>query len=396
MVDMKVRYTPMSVKEILKRMKNVSELMIDLSYCSLLYYDDEMIKEIYKMEEEVDNLEAMLMMHAALATRNTRDAEKIVSIYNLAISTDYISDAASDIAKLSKEGARIRAGRSLLISGSTNIVYYIEVKEGNKLVGKSLKEVYDEIGEIFDVITVKTVSKYIFEPEPDYIVNEGDILFIKGLGENIDKLLEYSGQDAVEEITSYEEGILDNLLQLKNVSELMVDLAYSAIFTRSKEIAEEIMDMEDYVDSLAEELKSQVLESSESSIREKIGMIGLADAYEEIADAAVNMVYSLIKGLKLHPVIDDVIDEALERITLLEIDEEKHGKTIYDLGLVEKGVAVLAVRREGKWLVTPPYSKFILRKDDVLLIRYYSEAEGAIEEIENEEVITEIRREEEE
>lgn len=184
-------------------------------------------------------------------------------------------------------------------------------------------------------------------------------------------------------------------MQLKNVSELMVDLAYSAIFTRSREIAEEIMAMEDYIDSLSEELKEDVLESTELSIREKIGMIGLADAYEEIADAAVNMIYSIIRGLKPHPIIDDVIDEAFERITLLEIGPDDHGKTIYDLGLVEKSVAVLAVRRGGKWLVTPPYSKFILNKNDVLLVRYYSEAEEDIEKIENEDVISEIRREEE-
>jgi|Deesub1362B_J571_1020462.scaffolds.fasta_scaffold00003_274 uncharacterized protein with PhoU and TrkA domain len=395
MVDKEVKYTPISVKEILKRMKNLSELMIDLSYCSLLYYDDKLIKKIYEMEEEMDNLEALLMMHAALATRNTKEAERIVSIYNLAISTDYISDAAGDIAKLSKEGARISAGRSLMASGSTNIVYYIEIKDGSRLIDKSLSQVYREIGEIFDVITVKSDGEYIFEPEPDYKIHAGDILFIKGLAENIDKLLEYSKEKEVEEITTYEEGILDNLLQLKNVSELMVDLAYSAIFTRSREIAEEIMAMEDYIDSLSEELKEDVLESTELSIREKIGMIGLADAYEEIADAAVNMIYSIIRGLKPHPIIDDVIDEAFERITLLEIGPDDHGKTIYDLGLVEKSVAVLAVRRGGKWLVTPPYSKFILNKNDVLLVRYYSEAEEDIEKIENEDVISEIRREEE-
>ena len=392
MGESRIKYSPIPVKEILKRMKNISELMIDLSYCCLIFPDENIIREVYKLEEEVDQLEAQLIMHAALATRSKEDAENIVSVYNLAISTDYISDAAGDIARLAESGAVIKASKKFFASGAT-LVYVLSVDSKSPIVNKELRQIYQDINGIFDVIAVRTKGGYIFEPEPTYKIKLGDVIFIKGFTSVIEDLIRKSGKVEEGEITEFEEGLLDSLLQLKCVSELMVDLAYSAIFARSREIAEEIMEMEEYMDKLVEEFRERVLSNETLTVKEKVGMIGLADAYEEIADAAVNIVYGLVSGLKPHPVIDLVFDEALERITIIEVPEGMNGKTLKEIGLDRKGIDVLALRRGKEWFVTPPYSTLKLKRGDILVVRYYSEAEEYVSKLENIRAIEKIRRE---
>lgn len=392
MGESRIKYSPIPVKEILKRMKNISELMIDLSYCCLIFPDENIIREVYKLEEEVDQLEAQLIMHAALATRSKEDAENIVSVYNLAISTDYISDAAGDIARLAESGAVIKASKKFFASGAT-LVYVLSVDSKSPIVNKELRQIYQDINGIFDVIAVRTKGGYIFEPEPTYKIKLGDVIFIKGFTSVIEDLIRKSGKVEEGEITEFEEGLLDSLLQLKCVSELMVDLAYSAIFARSREIAEEIMEMEEYMDKLVEEFRERVLSNETLTVKEKVGMIGLADAYEEIADAAVNIVYGLVSGLKPHPVIDLVFDEALERITIIEVPEGMNGKTLKEIGLDRKGIDVLALRRGKEWFVTPPYSTLKLKRGDILVVRYYSEAEEYVSKLENIRAIEKVRRE---
>jgi len=372
-----LRYRPIPVKEILKRMKNICELMIDLSACSLIFYDERVVKEVYRLEEEMDQLEAQLIMHAALATRNPEDAERMLSVYNLAISMDYISDAASDIARLAERGARLRAGREFFASSPTRIVHVLPIGKGSPYVNKRIVDIYRELGGIFDVIALKRGDRYIFEPGEGERILEGDVMYVKGTVEAVERLIRRCGEPE-REITQFEEGLLDSLLQLKEISELMVDLAYSAMITGSGEIVDEIFEMENYVDEMAEELRDRVLRSGEMSVEEKVAMIGLADAYEEIADAAVNIVYGLEKGLEPHPIISDVIDETLERYTTIRVAGRLAGRRLSDLGLSQKGIIVLAVRRGREWIITPPYSAVRLRPGDMLIVKYHSEAEEEV------------------
>ncbi len=95
-----VEYEPIPVKELLKEMKNISSLMVDLAYLSVLHRDVELAEEVFELEKKMDKLEILLTMQASLATRSPRDAEKIVSIHRLATASNKISDAAADIASI--------------------------------------------------------------------------------------------------------------------------------------------------------------------------------------------------------------------------------------------------------------------------------------------------------
>ncbi|MHA2059979.1 MAG: potassium channel family protein, partial [Candidatus Ranarchaeia archaeon] len=95
-----VEYVPKSVRELLIEMKNTSEIMIDLAYYAVLYDDETIAREVLEMEEAVDYINYLLLMNAAMATRDKEDAEQITGIIKIASAANKISDAAADIANI--------------------------------------------------------------------------------------------------------------------------------------------------------------------------------------------------------------------------------------------------------------------------------------------------------
>ena len=96
----RVEYEPKSVREILIEMKNSSELMLDLAYYSVLYNDEPIAQEVNNLENDIDRLNYLLLMNAAMAVRDKDDAEQMAGIMRTAAAANKISDAAADIAKL--------------------------------------------------------------------------------------------------------------------------------------------------------------------------------------------------------------------------------------------------------------------------------------------------------
>ena len=96
----KIEYRPVSVREALTEMKDVSEIMIDLAYSAALFNSHELAEEVLELEKRVDYLAYMLNMSAMLAARDAKDAEALTGILTVATATNEISDAAADIAAL--------------------------------------------------------------------------------------------------------------------------------------------------------------------------------------------------------------------------------------------------------------------------------------------------------
>ena len=81
----------------------------------------------------------------------------------------------------------------------------------------------------------------------------------------------------------------DIVLEIKDKSELMVDLAYSSVLYDNKTIAEEVYDLENLVDSLYQNLQRRSLEdvkNGKHSIDDALILMRIAHAGEQIADAA--------------------------------------------------------------------------------------------------------------
>ncbi|MDH5713729.1 MAG: hypothetical protein OEY83_07320 [Candidatus Bathyarchaeota archaeon] len=178
--------------------------------------------------------------------------------------------------------------------------------------------------------------------------------------------------------------IANKLVELKDTSELMMDLAYSSVLLNSRELAEEVQELEEHVDKLHTEFELLVLSSGFKPEESKdfLGLIRLGVVAERIADAAAEISEVVLRGLEPHPILKLVIEEAEETVTRVQVAKKSSlvGKNLRDAQLPEEtGMWVLAIRRGKKWLRPQPSS--IIRAGDLLIASGYTEGEEDLKKL---------------
>ena len=151
----------------------------------------------------------------------------------------------------------------------------------------------------------------------------------------------------------------DILLEIKDKSELMVDLAYSSVLYDNKTIAEEVYELENLIDSLYRNLQKKSLEdvkNGKHSIDEALIFLRIAHAGEQIADAAQEIADVELRDVELHPILKMSIRESDVVFTRVQVNPVSVlcGKTLGQLKLSsETGMMVIAMRHKGRWLYGP-------------------------------------------
>lgn len=178
--------------------------------------------------------------------------------------------------------------------------------------------------------------------------------------------------------------IVDMLVELKDTSELMLDLAYSSILLNSKELAEEVQALEEHVDKLHTEFELLVLSTGISPEESKnfLGLIRIGVVTENIADAAAQIAEVVLREIKPHPVLALAIEEAEETVVRVQVSKESPlvGKTLREAQVHEEtGMWVLVVRRGGKWVRPSPDLK--ISAGDVLIASGYAEGEEDLKKL---------------
>ncbi len=172
--------------------------------------------------------------------------------------------------------------------------------------------------------------------------------------------------------------IIDDLVKLKDTSELMLDLAYSSILLNSRELAEEVQALEEYMDNLHTRFELHVLSSGFKPEESKnfLGLIRLGVVTEEIADAAAELAEVVLRELEPHPVLKLVIKEAEETVTSAQVSESSpvNGKTLREAGIPDKtGMWILVIKRGKSWI--RPRPDVTLKAGDVLIASGYADGE---------------------
>ena len=164
------------------------------------------------------------------------------------------------------------------------------------------------------------------------------------------------------------------LAQIKDTSELAVYLAYSAIMFKDRQIAEEVMELEDRIDDLLSKLRvSVVLAARNVEDAERVRPILLiASAADRISTAAAEIAELLLRGVQIHPLIFDALENAEEKVARCRVSEDSSlaGMALGAADLESSiGMTVIAIRRtDGKW-VWDPDDKMVIAAGDVLIAR---------------------------
>lgn len=166
----------------------------------------------------------------------------------------------------------------------------------------------------------------------------------------------------------------DIVLEIKDKSELMVDLAYSSLLYDNKTIAKEVYDLEDFIDNLYKTLQKKTLENVENkklSINDALAVLRLAEATEQIADAAQEIADVELRDVELHPILKMSIRESDVVFTRVKVEPISIlcGKTFGELKLgSETGMYIRAMRHEDRWLYGPD-KKTRIDPGDILFAR---------------------------
>ncbi len=165
--------------------------------------------------------------------------------------------------------------------------------------------------------------------------------------------------------------VKDILIEMKNMSELMVDLAYSALLFNSKDAAEEVKRLDNKVTRLNYEIKRESLLAARSvEDAEKLtALLEVGEAAETIADSAKDIADLVLKGIKPHPVFKMVIEESDERMVRVTITEgsDLSEKSLGELLLATRtGMRIIAIRRNESWIYGPDRNTMLMAGDTLI------------------------------
>ena len=367
---------PRTVKDLLIELKDTTELMVDLAYSAILFDNEDIAEEVLHLEEKTNELIRQLRVVSILAGRRVEEAEMVSSLLQIGSATQRIGEAAGDIAILVLRGFKLsREMVNEILLESEETVVRAEVSEDSEVAGKTLGEVRLHTRTGMRVIAIKRGFEWIFDPDRDTKVLKKDILFARGDISGVPEFFRIvSGKEVKLADLDFANKKLEKsvsiLIEMKDLSELSLDLGYSSLLYYNEDIAQEVYYLEEKIDNLKIELQKWVLESAKSLPEDEhdilIPILDIAYSSEVIADAAKSIAGIVVKKLEIHPIFKDVMREGDEIITTIEVKKlcELDGKTLGEARVETKtGMHIIAIKRKNRWITKPKASTRVFAGD---------------------------------
>ena len=161
------------------------------------------------------------------------------------------------------------------------------------------------------------------------------------------------------------------LAEIKDSSELMVDLAYAAVFFSDATLAKEVRRLEERMFGQLHSLRKLAILAARSpeDAEHMAGVLEIASAVEKIADAAEDIAGVVDLGI-LEDLKKDLrhADEIVSRVKVRDTATAT-GQSLRELALpVEMGIWVIATRRGGEWDLDPG-PDYVISENDALLVK---------------------------
>lgn len=161
------------------------------------------------------------------------------------------------------------------------------------------------------------------------------------------------------------------LTEMKDISELIIDLAYSAVLFDSDEIAEEVKYLDVRMDKLNYDIRMMAMMAARTKedAEQLAGILQVAEAAESISNAAGDIV-KMLKD-KTGPILPKILKKADEKLFRIEVSSSSKAcnQKIGDLKVEsETGMRIIAIRRGECWIYNPQ-SDASIQADDWLIAR---------------------------
>lgn len=376
----------------LSEAKDSSELMVDLAYAAVYFGDPQMAEEVEELEDRLSELVHDMRALCVLAVRSPRDADAMASVLQVISSIERIGNTAVDIAHIISHRLGIPSELIADLSEAEEVSHRVLVRDGSHFAHRVLADFELPVAVGMRVVAIHRERDWITDVAGDEILVPGDVLFLHGSPAGIVRLHQLAGAPswipplAPEDVITTDLGrAIDVLIEMKNISEVCVGLAYSALVLRDLGLAAEVNHLEDRLDVMKERLETWVLRSSSELIDPSPlrGLLHLAQAAEELGDAAQQMVWLVERHERVHPILSLALGDADEVVVRVPVGEGSRvdGVRLGALQLdIDPGFHVLAIRRGGRY-VYRPRGREVLRSGDEIIASGPGEGETILAEM---------------
>lgn len=357
---------PRSLRTMLAESKDLSEIMVDLAYAAVYFNDPGMATEVSELEERMNDLVQDMRGVCILAVRRPAEAEGMASVLQIISAIESIANAAVDITRIVTH--RLGIPKELIsdLSNAEEVSHRVWIREGSHMAHRPLKDLEITVQCGMRVVAIRRDRSWMIdEVDGDLVLLPGDVLFLRGAPAGISRLHELAAAPTWDPPAAQEHSALtdldravDVLVEMKNISEAAVGLAYSALALRDSGLAAEVRHLAERLDEMKDHLQLWVLRSATSDVdlSPLRGLLQLASAAEELGDQANQMVWLITDDRTFHPIVNIALGEADVVVARVPVapGSTAEGRSLADLQLdIEPGFGVLAIRRDNRYLYRP-------------------------------------------
>ncbi|MCY4630982.1 MAG: potassium channel protein [bacterium] len=369
---------PRNLRSMLAEAKDLSELMVDLAYASVCFGHPELATEVRALEEQMSDLVHDMRAVCVKAARRPRDAGGMSSVLQVVSAIERIANAAVDIARVVTHQLGIPAELVVSLSVAEEVSHRAQVAEGSAMAHRPVGALELPVATGTRIMAIRRGRQWITGVAGDDVLMPGDALFMRGSPEGIPRIRELAGDEVwvppeapPEPSISDLDRAADLLVEMKNVSEVAVDLAYSTLVLGDPGLAAQVRHLESRLDDMHDQLELWVLRAAAdrpdpAPLR---GLLHISNAAEDLGDQASQMVWLIEKGEDVHPILEIALGDSDEVVVDYPVAEGSpvDGRSLGELGLnIEPGFTVLTILRGQRYLYRPRGPTVLQAGDEVI------------------------------
>ena len=189
----------MSVRRLLTEMKDISEVIVDLAYASLMYDSKDLANSVEELEKRMDDLKYAIRVKVMLAARTKEDAMQLSGLLQVAAAADKIAKEASEIVKLLDVPVERRPFIPTILNRSDEKIKVTRISPNSNMAGNTIGRLMVEANTGTKIIALKNRQGWLYDPDDDTKLRAGDDIMVRGTDDGFGRLVEFaSGRKAWE------------------------------------------------------------------------------------------------------------------------------------------------------------------------------------------------------
>ncbi len=382
-----------SVREIISELKKNIEILLDLAFSAVSFYNPEISSEARKIEKSIHTLNYKLNSRLIQANfMSDREARSVEPIVVFGYSVDKIADALADIAS-TVSLANLTDIYAFIWKFIPEPIAKLLINEKCPYLNQNFDKMHFRATFNADIVALIRNDRIILDQK--FKITKGDKFLIRSDIETLEwikkefndetsfikvKKFEKDGSDASKKAESLAELIKHDYISMYVMTETMVELAFASILFSNKDIAADVIEMEEKMDrdnlNFERKLLKQIKNIEEPD--NLVGLLRIVYCLENISDACANIAEIVKEGANTHPIFSLAFSQSSEVIIKESIKKDSPviGKALEFVEEPEVSGAfeVMAIYRNNDWLYNLP-DDFIFQINDVLIAQGPKESE---------------------